>query len=300
MSMPTRMQCRHILASGLRCGSPALKAENFCYYHHTTRRPLSRPEVQERRGHQSTFALPSLEDRTAVQLALGEVLARIASHDIDTKRAGLLLYGLQIALSSLPRQAPQPASARTPEPVDEVIEDEQNGPLAPIAEFQRAEKDKSLEQILLEQWHRDAKEELARHAAAASEEEASVEEASGAEPGAIHLHAVAAAPDPPQIPLRPLTSFVHSVVRFPPKSPHNPNRSKTLPQFKGDTPTAYTPSKPCHPPRNPSPPDRPSAPSTPPPRSPHSSPPQLKSYACAGRRRAARRQPPPAHRTCAP
>ena len=43
MSMPTRMQCRHILASGLRCGSPALKAENFCYYHHTTRRPIARP-----------------------------------------------------------------------------------------------------------------------------------------------------------------------------------------------------------------------------------------------------------------
>ena len=38
-----------------------------------------------------------LEDRSAVQLVLTDVLRALAANQIDTKRAGLLLYGLQIA-----------------------------------------------------------------------------------------------------------------------------------------------------------------------------------------------------------
>jgi hypothetical protein len=224
MSITTRLQCRHILASGLRCGSPALKAEAFCYYHHTTRRPIPRTELHERRSHQSTFTLPALEDRTAIQLALGEVLARIASHDIDTKRAGLLLYGLQIALSSLPRQI---IPERTPEPIDELIHDETHGPLAPIAEFQRASRDKSLEEILLEQWKRDGEEELARRAA---KENAHTE-------NKINLQAVTAAEvTPPQSTPCSLFSSASSVVRFSLKSPANFHPLKTLPQIKGAHP----------------------------------------------------------------
>jgi hypothetical protein len=45
------------------------------------------------------------EDRSAIQLAIGEVLRRIASNDIDPHRAGLLLYGLQIASLNLPKPA---------------------------------------------------------------------------------------------------------------------------------------------------------------------------------------------------
>ena len=39
-----RFLCRHIHTSGSRCGSPALRGESFCYYHHTTRRPARRPQ----------------------------------------------------------------------------------------------------------------------------------------------------------------------------------------------------------------------------------------------------------------
>jgi len=98
-STDTRMQCRHVLLSGLRCGSPALQKEYFCYYHHSTRKPVE--NLRERRAHQSTFVLPALEDRTSIQLALGEILARIADHTLDTKRAGLLLQTLQVAKSNL-------------------------------------------------------------------------------------------------------------------------------------------------------------------------------------------------------
>ena len=170
MSITTaaRMQCRHILASGHRCASPVLRNEEFCYYHHTTRGAAAKAEIQARRGQQSIFDLPELEDRTSIQLAIAEILRRIASHALDTRRAGLLLYGLQIASSNLPRPAAaQKSDRRAPEQVAEITLDETHGPIAPAAEITIAERDKSLEQILLEQWHRDGIEELARREAKA-------------------------------------------------------------------------------------------------------------------------------------
>jgi hypothetical protein len=98
-------QCRHIFTDGHRCGSPCLRGEDLCYYHHTTRKPIADP--QQRRGRRSTFDLPLPEDRSAIQQSIGEVLQRIASNDIDPRRAGLLLYGLQIA-------SPQPPQTRHP------------------------------------------------------------------------------------------------------------------------------------------------------------------------------------------
>ena len=157
----TRLQCRHIHVSGHRCGSPSLRGEIFCYHHHTTRKPIAKAELDLRRGHQSTFALPEPEDRAAIQLALGEIIRRIAASDLDPKRAGLLLYALQIASCNLPRSTPHPS-----EPVADIILDDLHGPIAPEAEFQRAPHEKGLEQILLEQWHKDGQEELARRKAA--------------------------------------------------------------------------------------------------------------------------------------
>jgi hypothetical protein len=104
-------QCRHIFTDGRRCASPCLRQEEFCYYHHTTRRPVADP--RQRRSRRSTFDLPHPEDRSSIQSSIGEVLRRIASNAIDTKRAGLLLYGLQIASINLPRVTPSgPAPKR--------------------------------------------------------------------------------------------------------------------------------------------------------------------------------------------
>jgi len=151
---PKRYQCRHIFADGRRCGSASLRGEPFCYYHHTTRKPVARPH--QRRSRRSTFALPLPEDRSAIQLSIGQVLQRIAANQIDPRRAGLLLYGLQIASLNLPREA-APAradrsySSRHAEPADtveEVITDPELGPLAPATEMAKAHK--SVIQTLLE------------------------------------------------------------------------------------------------------------------------------------------------------
>src|ERR1700716_2358259 len=50
-------QCRHIFTDGHRCGSPCLRGEDLCYYHHTTRKPVADP--QQRRVRRSAFELPS-------------------------------------------------------------------------------------------------------------------------------------------------------------------------------------------------------------------------------------------------
>lgn len=91
--------CHHTRTDGHRCGSPALRGEKFCYYHHTTRRPVADP--QQRQARRDRFLLPAPGNRTDIQDALGKVLTRIASNDIDPRRAGLLLYALQIACTNL-------------------------------------------------------------------------------------------------------------------------------------------------------------------------------------------------------
>ena len=86
---PKRYQCRHIFTDGHRCGSPCLRGEELCYYHHTTRKPTT--GARRRRCRRSAFDLPLPEDRSAIQSSIGQVLQRIASNDIDPRRAGLLL-----------------------------------------------------------------------------------------------------------------------------------------------------------------------------------------------------------------
>ncbi len=142
----TRFQCRHLFTDGRRCGSPALRgpegAENFCYFHHSSRRPLQAADRADRlrratakAGSQTDFALPTpgdLSDRSGIQLAIGEILRRIASNELDPRRAGLLLYGLQIASRNLPKSNREELS----EPVSEITLDPEHGLLAPPAEFE--------------------------------------------------------------------------------------------------------------------------------------------------------------------
>jgi hypothetical protein len=128
---PARFACRHIFTDGRRCASFCLRGEEFCYYHHNSRRPVPIQEIQHRKLHREEFRLPNLEDRSAIQAAISEVLQRIAANEIDPRRAGLLLYGLQIASLNLPRPDP---TAKPAKMVEEVVEDPTYGPIAPRCE----------------------------------------------------------------------------------------------------------------------------------------------------------------------
>ena len=110
VDQPKRYQCRHIFTDGHRCGSPCLRGEELCYYHHTTRKPVT--GARRRRSRRIAFDLPLPEDRSAIQSSIGQVLQRIASNDIDSRRAGLLLYGLHRKPQPAPRSRP-PNHARS-------------------------------------------------------------------------------------------------------------------------------------------------------------------------------------------
>ena len=178
-------QCRHIFTDGRRCASPCLRQQEFCYYHHTTRRPVADP--RQRRSRRSTFDLPHPEDRSAIQSSIGEVLRRIASNDIDPRRAGLLLYGLQIASINLPRpnrstrQSSFNGRSRyngptirdeedTPETtlVEEIIVDPKLGTIAPRAEVVEKEERLSIVGQLLRDFAREDEEEEERAEAEAA------------------------------------------------------------------------------------------------------------------------------------
>ena len=154
---PIRFQCRHVFTDGRRCASPSLRNEEFCYFHHTSRRPVGNLHTRRRRS--STFTIPNPEDRSAIQLTIGEVLRRIAGNDIDPRRAGLLLYGCQIASLNLPRTDTPGPPAKTEKQIDELTVDPIFGHLAPRTEFTEADSAKGTVHRLLEQLEREAAEQ---------------------------------------------------------------------------------------------------------------------------------------------
>ena len=80
-------QCRHIKNNGQRCGSPALKGKPYCFFH-----------MKFDRMHKRDYPeIPPIEDSTSVLLAIGQVVRALNYETMDLKRAGLMLYGLQIA-----------------------------------------------------------------------------------------------------------------------------------------------------------------------------------------------------------
>ena len=162
-----QFQCRHIFTDGRRCGSPAIRgpegADAFCYFHHNSRRPIQDAPTRKRR--QSRFNLPNPEDRSAIQQSIGEVLRRIASNEIDPRRAGLLLYGLQIASLNLPKSNPSEPPA---EIVSEVTHDPEHGLLAPPAELGANQPKGSAQRLLEELGFDDDEPEISYQPAAAT------------------------------------------------------------------------------------------------------------------------------------
>ena len=78
------------------------------------------------------FRMQPIDDRAAIQIALYDILSRLTAGDLDTKRASILLYGLQIASSNLAaRDKQQPAT----HPIEHLTTDHHLGDLAPIEEI---------------------------------------------------------------------------------------------------------------------------------------------------------------------
>jgi hypothetical protein len=113
--MPRKIRnCGHILTNGELCNAIPLRDSNFCYWHHKAR---ARRRRHERIGGpismeaNSGLDLPFLEDSNAIQVTIQEIMQAILDRRIDNKRAGLLLYSLQLASSNIRNLTPLPADS---------------------------------------------------------------------------------------------------------------------------------------------------------------------------------------------
>ncbi len=92
--MQNRKTCTHIKISGIRCGSPSLRGQQFCYYHQRMHRGVRTPP--QSRLH----PLACIEDKESIQAALAEVINALLRNTIDMKRATLILRALHIAVKN--------------------------------------------------------------------------------------------------------------------------------------------------------------------------------------------------------
>jgi hypothetical protein len=110
MSSSEAPRCRHIKVNGIRCGSPALRHEDFCFYHQHDR-PWQVECLSGEKYAVTRMPLPYFEDAYSVQTVIRQVAQMILRRTIEQKTASTLLYALQIASSNLKRlelEKPQP------------------------------------------------------------------------------------------------------------------------------------------------------------------------------------------------
>ena len=92
--------CQQIKLDGEPCRSAALRGKKFCYYHlHSGPPPkdVSNPGVIP----QVQFHLPLLDDATSIQATISLVCEHLLHRRLEPKKAGILLYAMQVASSNL-------------------------------------------------------------------------------------------------------------------------------------------------------------------------------------------------------
>ena len=88
------MECTHILESGHKCQAPARTGSTFCH-HHTPRTHID-PHPRETR-ESGPLVLPPLNSKSAVLVAVTEVVHAASERRIRFSEARTLLMGLKLA-----------------------------------------------------------------------------------------------------------------------------------------------------------------------------------------------------------
>jgi hypothetical protein len=83
-------RCAKIKTDGTQCGSPKMRNHFYCFAHYQMQDALAEKLV-----------LPPLEDANAIQTAIMLVQRALIDDEISEKKAGLLLYSLQIAAANV-------------------------------------------------------------------------------------------------------------------------------------------------------------------------------------------------------
>ena len=101
--------CQHVKPGGTRCGSPALRADKFCFYHSNMRQsmPMTTMFVEEKSDLKpgefpvANFDMPFLEDAASIQIGFMQLIYGVAHHRLDPRRAQIILSALHGAASNL-------------------------------------------------------------------------------------------------------------------------------------------------------------------------------------------------------
>jgi hypothetical protein len=83
-------RCRWVRQDGTTCGSPQMKRHIYCFAH-----------KQLAEAQALALLLPALEDANAIQVGLMRIQKALIDDTISTKKAGLLLYSMQLALQNV-------------------------------------------------------------------------------------------------------------------------------------------------------------------------------------------------------
>jgi hypothetical protein len=86
----TAPRCEKVREDGTICGCPKMRGYRYCYAHERMLQTQSQK-----------LQLPALEDANGVQMAIMRVQKALIDDEISEKKAGLLLYSLQMASSNL-------------------------------------------------------------------------------------------------------------------------------------------------------------------------------------------------------
>ena len=83
-------RCRWVKQDGTSCGSPQMRSHIYCYAHR---------QMMEARA--LALQLPAAEDANSIQVGLMRIQKALIDDTISTKKAGLLLYSMQLAMTNV-------------------------------------------------------------------------------------------------------------------------------------------------------------------------------------------------------
>ena len=83
-------RCRWMKQDGTGCGSPQMKKHIYCFAH-----------KQMMEAQALALRLPALEDANAIQIGIMRIQKALIDDVISTKKAGLMLYSMQLALQNV-------------------------------------------------------------------------------------------------------------------------------------------------------------------------------------------------------
>ncbi|HEX3156842.1 MAG TPA: hypothetical protein VHV32_19590 [Candidatus Angelobacter sp.] len=83
-------RCQWVKQDGTSCGSPQMKRHIYCFAH-----------KQMAEARTLLLLLPPPEDANAIQVGLMRIQKAMIEDTISTKKAGLLLYSMQLALTNV-------------------------------------------------------------------------------------------------------------------------------------------------------------------------------------------------------